>query len=109
MLNQEVDIEKVKEVVDGRYDYGKKAVFVVFGEKLEDNTVAIDCFANGEIPVMFDAVIEEVAGLIADYSHNQDELTKTLMDFRRYLGHRTHELWEKRTGEKPVMAVLDDA
>ena len=102
------DIRAIRDMLNINYAGGGKASFVVLAEE-EDDHINISQTYGGTSGVLLSAVAEtlgEAIAVIANAS-TAETLDGILMDFKRNLSKAAHAKWEKQTGKKSIMAVLD--
>lgn len=102
------DIRFIRDRLNINYAGNGKASFVVLAEE-EGDHINISQTYGGTGGVLLSAVSEvlgEAIAVIANASESET-LDRILMDFRRELSKAAHAAWEKQTGKKATVAVLD--
>ena len=102
------DIRAIRDRLNINYAGNGKASFVVLAEK-EDDHINISQTYGGTSGVLLSAVAETLGEAIAVIANanTSETLDGILMDFKRELSKAAHTKWEKQTGKKSIMAVLD--
>ena len=94
-------------MIKGQYDTDNSAAFHIHGERIDDSTLDMEVFCEGDFGIMCALIMDELAELIVRNSQDIEQMRSVSMDVRRMLTRYCNEKWSKKTGEPVHYAVAD--